>query len=306
MDNKSSIIFSEICQGYSKVQNFYIKHPSFAEYFMLRVNYDKYIARAEKNGVLKQDDAIKEAILKKWWGAEDEKRIQIFYEWIEKQEKMVKKMNLPRDIIPAQEAIEKDRAILETYLIQRKKIIGTTAEEYALNRFNGDAISKFFYSDENLTQKLDEDYVDEQFDFLSKEYHNFLLRLDECEIKFIAAGGFFLNQLSIFGDDISGYFGVPVAKQTKYQFELLKYSKFIQCRIRNLTMENIDISNDIYSDPQKLIKFCETDHKSPKQHSGKPNTTTIGANFDHSKPIAPNNLLKKATDSGGSFAVENL
>lgn len=280
MDNQGKLLFSEIVNGFSRAQNYYISHPSYSEYFELLNKYEKHLARAVKNGILTQQEAVNRAIENDWWAIEDEKRIQNFYPWIENQEKTFKKLNLERDKKPFQEQIKKDKAILETYLLERKRLIGTTAEEYAMNRFNNDAISRFFYKDLTLTQRLDEDEIDEQFDFLSREYHNFVLRFDDENIKLIAAGGFFLNQLSIFGDDISDYFGVAPAKMTKFQFELLKYAKFIQCRIRNLTMDNITIDDEIYADPEKLIKFCEATHKkNDSPGPAKENTVTHTANF---------------------------
>src|SRR6478736_2858849 len=240
MENDSKLLYSQICDGFSPIKigpsTYYLKHPNYAEFFGLAINQDKYLAEAKEAGILTQEEAIANIVQKGWWDKGNEHRINLFEEEIIRCDKTLKAMNLERDKIGVRKNKKKAQAILETYLIDRRKLTNITAEEYAANKVNKDAISEFFYKDKNLTIRIEDDLSDEDFGYFEKAYANFLTRFDLHNIKIIAAGGFFRSLLFLFDEDVSQFFGRPASQLTRFQSDLLTYGKIYLNKIRSAQM----------------------------------------------------------------------
>lgn len=279
-------IYSEIVNGFSKIEAknnlFYFKHPTFAEHFSIYSNYDIILAEAQNRGLGTEKEQLEYAISEGWWSSEKESEINILNKTINNLIKTKNKLVLPsqKDSIDSQ--IKRSKAILTTFLKERKDIIRYTAEDYANEKFLDEIVVFSTYRNKELTEKAfsNENYYhlpDEDVEKIRQAHNKNLFTFSFKNLKLIAASGFFQNLIYL-NDDSLGFWGKPCSLCTKYQIDILIYGKMYKNLIKNYSENGKPISDEILEDPEKFIEWVDNQSNTNSKPNFKKNSKSNSAN----------------------------
>lgn len=279
-------IYSEIVNGFSKVETknnlFYLKHPTFAEHFNIYSNYDIILTDAQSRGLGTEKEQLEHAILEGWWSSEKESEINILNKTINNLIKTKSKLVLPsqRDSIESQ--IKRNKAILTSFLKERKDIVSYTAEDYANERFLDEIAIVSTYKNKELTEKAfsNNSYYnlpDEDIEKIRQAHNKNLFTFSFKNLKLIAASGFFQNLIYL-NDDSLGFWGKPCSLCTKYQIDILIYGKMYKNLIKNYSENGKPVSDEILEDPEKFIEWADNQSNTNSKSNFKKNSKSNSVN----------------------------
>lgn len=282
MEEKSSFnyeeLFNEIISGYTlyKINNYniYFKHPSLAENFSINSKYKNLIDQAIEKGLPTEKQKIEEAIDGGWWTSKKESEIKILQKSKANLIKTKLGMRFPTEKKAIDKQIKKVDSILITLIKERNEILNYTAEDYANNRFVDELIIYYTYKDSNLINKFFiniDDYYDLEEDFFEKlknTFHHFQKKINDLQIKLLAASGFFQN-LVFLTDNPEIFWGKKLLDCTKYQTDVLLYGKLYRNTIKSYAENGSPVPDNILEDPEKFIGWLEEQNKAHKKSMSK-------------------------------------
>ncbi len=147
---------------------------------------------------------------------------------------------------------------VEIKALEDKKggLFGLTVESYCQKKLNELYIFNSFYKDKKTEIPL---YSEEDFDFLDQEelqslvslYHAATIDINSQNIKKIALLPFFQNYYGLCEDNLSDFFGMPVARLSFFQNELGSYGRYFKSILSSSERPPADVA----ADPEKLIDW---------------------------------------------------
>lgn len=251
--------FAEIVRGYSETffkKKVYIKHFNILDQSQIdQVYLDNYeLAKSKKS--LTEKDRLDLLIKQGDWSLEKEKGIENIKRTLDAIIQNKKRAVVPSQLRALKEQEDRERKELEKILQDRAELIGSTCESFAEKRSNDFYVFNSLYKDSSLEDRF---FTEEEFDELSELETNFLVgsynkaMSFHAHLKKIALSPFFQNLLSLSSEDAYSFFGVPVAKLTHYQSELLLYGRYFKSLLEN----NQNIPPEMRDDPDRLVDFIQ-------------------------------------------------
>jgi hypothetical protein len=282
VEEKSSLnyeeLFYEIISGYTLYKinnlNIYFKHPSLSENFSINSKYKNLLESGVNKGLPTEKQKIEEAIEGGWWTSKKESEIKILQKSKANLLKTKLSMRFPTEKKAIDKQIKKVDSILITLIKERNEIVNYTAEDYANNRFVDELIMLYTYKDNELKNKFFsnlDDYYDLEEDFFEKlknTFHFFQKKINDLQIKLLAASGFFQN-LVFLTDNPEIFWGKKLLECTKYQTDVLLYGKLYRNTIKSYAENGSPIPDNILEDPEKFIGWLEDQNKSHKKSINK-------------------------------------
>lgn len=316
-----SQIFTDISLGYSSFilngKKFFVKHFTLPEQFSLNSGRKIFLEDAASLGLERETDQVKFSIEQGWWSKENEEKIAAFRKTVTNLRKTREKLlyKSQKDSIDVQ--IKKFEAMLVSLLHDRSGFIIYSCDSYADKKIQEEFFRRILFKDKDLLEPwfndpedfegLDADFVENLYLEINKISLSF--KLDN--IKRVAASGFFQN-LIFLADTSYEFWGKPVSECSKYQNDLLLYGKSYRNFVKNQAENGKALSEDIISDPEKLISFIENYNPNSKKPVGKKTksenavSSYVGATKEDLKELGVKvekvkglSLLDMAKKSGG-------
>jgi hypothetical protein len=220
------MVYQEIIEGCSySPKGFFIKHLCEIEQIEVTRKRLEFINKYVEQGIPTEDERFLYITQNEEWTATQEGDILAYRQTIADNEKLI------HSIIPEQQSaikniIEEHKKNLFALLMERKLLIGTTAEELASKDETAFMSYLSLYGDRQCTQPIFNKWED--FENLEEtEMSNYidaiddvLVKLQEPNIRKISALPFFLNAFSYCKEDIAAFIGKPISRLTNYQIHL--------------------------------------------------------------------------------------
>ena len=271
-------IYYDIINGhsYDNENDVYIKHFSEIENSEIINKKSYFFEKFKKDGIPTFQDKLNELIKNGEWNQDDEDEILSYKLQISDNEKHVQTI-IPIQRPAIEQVIKNTKNKLTQKLIERKSLIGSTAEDFSENKVENYFLYYTLYKDKELKIKLFDNYEElENLDFLEvKKFfdlvNNKLKEFNENTIYKVSIMPFFLNVFSYCKDNIYAFLGKPICQLTSYQTLLLSLGQ------RNLMV----LSNAKGSPPEifevkdinEIIRFYDQEYsllksKNSSQESG--------------------------------------
>ena len=253
-------IFRDVVRGHSvshyEGKRIYIKHLGINE----QVDIDDYriehLESAKKRGIPTEEEVLSLLDEEGDWTKADEKEIHDEEKFIEGLIENKSGLYLQSQLDKQDEAINSAREKLGKKVLQRRSLLGNTAEEYAEKRCIDLYIIKSFYYDVNWQKAV---FTEESFDELSStELNNvsviynqlFDVYKDENFQKMVLED-FYGPYMQCCKQPID-FFGKATTLLTHYQLRLYSYT----IMFKNILDSPEEIPWSIRKDPQKLIDWA--------------------------------------------------
>ncbi len=260
--------FVDVCNRYSTAtlngSPIYIRHLSHREY----LEYDNlsalFSAEAQAKGAPSHENRLAELISKGLWSNDREQDIATRRETITRFEDGKKQLPIPSMVKKQEEQIAQMRKDLDLILIEKGDKMGITAEVYAQQRLNDHYIVFNLFKDAALTQPL---YDNAAFEDLSDTDVEIIMRvykvaIDPCadaSLKTLSVQDFFIGYYNLCADDLSSFFGIPIAQMTYYQVRLGNYARYFKSLAENTDLTKL--TREQRADPAEIERAHSTQQK---------------------------------------------
>lgn len=292
--------FSDIARGYSSAflgkKRLYIKHLSHHDQVDLDVLYKSFLDEGIADGLESEKDVLKRLAEDGVWTAQDEKELVEL-------EAVIERLAEGKKVLYRKSEIDNQNKEIAEYrkkftLKQRQKIqfLGLTAESFAEKKINEYYIIESFFEDDKFTKKY---LSDEMFDNLSDKeineivgvYNQEMEVIGDKNIKLLAIQNFFQLYWSLSGDNLHGFFGVPICDLTYAQIKLSSYGR----TFKDIMAKASTLPDDIREDPDKILDYIRAGENAKEKMEGKSSqgpkedgavaSTLIGAKSEDYKSI---------------------
>lgn len=323
------ILYAEIINGYSrgevKIDNnkslvFYYRHPRHSELFELERITQTTMKEAVEMGLFTFDEALSFVMNEGWWTQEDEADLSYNQAMLKRHKDTLRVMTTKKDRDEVDRLIAPVESKISELLTRRAEYMPQTAESYANKKTNELHITKFLYKDPEFTTPLfdDDDFymLDSKVSYLLQlEYFNLIDFFSYENIQKLASSVMFQNFLYVGGETTSDFYGIPVTKVSRYQFELFLSGQNFKNIIKNCATMERDMPENLFGNPEGMNKHYEmvksaweSKHKINKNNGGNGATgvSRVGATPEESRMIhggEANNggLLAAARKNGGKL-----
>ena len=253
--DKLRLIYKDIIRGssYSETEKFHVRHLSeldnidITNYKIRQFNY--YL----ENQLMSEEQKVKWLIENEEWTKQQEDQIVSLKYIISDNLKNIDKI-IPEQRAGIQLMINQKKDELANLLIEKKALMGITADEYsekdAIHFFtylsmyrDMEGKSPYFASFEEF-----EDCSDEAIKRYVNEIDSILKPFTESQIRKISALPFFLNPFSYCKDSVTSFLKIPMHKVTNYQMLLL-----------SLGSRNINILSQSEGQPPEFLDKDDLD-----------------------------------------------
>lgn len=249
-------VYGEVCRGYSEItwrgQTVYVAHLTTFDQTDIDAAQCAAFDEAVARGVKTEAQRLKWLSDNKIWTSTDEIDLSKQRSYVENLEKTYSKaaLKLQRDAVMVQ--LVEARAGLNKLTNRRFRAIDLTAERVAEQKVQYEYIRLSFYHDAALKNRI---FTRESLRGLSDRDSDDLLiayvevndRVSGESIRRISVQSFFANQLSLCGEAVHTFFGVPIVDLTLYQSNLLVYGRYYRS-----VFENHKVPKEIADDPDKV------------------------------------------------------
>lgn len=324
----AEILYSEIINSYSrgevkisdnKTLTFYYKHPKHSELFELEKITQATMKEAVEMGLFTFDAALSFIMAEGWWTQEEETELSFNQDVLKRHNDTLRAMTIKRDRDEVEKLIAPVESKITELLTRRAEYMPQTAESYANKKTNELHITKFLYKDPEFTTPLfdDDDFymLDSKISYLLQlEYFNLIDFFNYENIQKLASSVMFQNFLYVGGETTSDFYGIPVTKVSRYQFELFLSGQNFKNIIKNCSTMERDMPENLFGNPEGMNKHYEmarsaweSKHKINKgNNSGASGVSRVGATPEESRMIhggEANNggLLAAARKNGGKL-----
>lgn len=267
MDNNLKLIFSEILQGSSQFLHGdnirYIKHLNNLDISSIDIFRENRYQYALSNGVSKYEDKLNTIISEKLWSKEKEREIEEMQNFLINLRHSKSKYTLDRD----KQSIDKEIKMYEEksfdLILERGKLIGKTAEQYAERKVNEYYLFLSIFKDAALTQRL---FTQEDFDELDEymlidllmAYNKRMALFNHLMFKKISLSPIFSNLFHLSDNDPYKFYGKPIIQLTFYQIEIFQHGKQFKYILDN---SKIQPPVEIMNNPDKLVEWFDSSNR---------------------------------------------
>ena len=312
-------LVGEAFDGYTEVtfQNkpVYIKHVNIRDQRYLHKYYEKYRQIAISKGLQEEEDRIKQVLADGIWEEKDDLKIESLQFEVENLKRTVRGLFLPSQKEAMQKSIEEKLKEKEELEINRKEVMGQTAEDYASQRSADEILRFLLFKNKELTENL---YSEEEFGELEiwevaelgKIHADIQARLSDSQIQQAVLRPFFTMYLSLC-EDAYGFYQKPITELTIYQLRVVLFGKMFY----NIFQYTDDIPEEIKQDPKKLIDFSDAQRNKDSNNKGgiredADASSVFGATKEDIKAIKGEantvSLREEAAKHGGKLNMEQM
>ncbi len=217
------MVYQEIIEGCSYSPNgFFIKHLCDLEQIELTRKRIEFVNRYIEAGVPLEEERVKHLKENGDWSNEKDEDIKAYRQTLADNEKSLSNI-IPQQQEPIRRMMDQHKKELIALMIERKMLIGTTAEELSDRDSTVFLAYLSLYKDRECKQKLFPNWED--FEALeedeSQKYlraiDDAIARISEKNVKKIGCLPFFLNAFSYCKDSIHTFIRKPICELTNYQ-----------------------------------------------------------------------------------------
>lgn len=254
----------DILKGYSKAlfnnQSIYIKHMdslSSGEIDLKKQEfYDKAISKKLPSLKDQEEYILKENL----WSEEKNKEIEKIKEYLIGLKKTKSKLFRNADLEVINNQIKQESTKLLKLNLEKKELIGFTAEDYANKKINEYYMYISIYKDEELKKNFFSESEFEELENLDitnlvELYNNTLSNFNEKNLKKISLLNSHLTLFNASDDNPYHMYGKSIINLTFYQIETFSYAKFFK---NQLSYAKHKPSDEYFEDPDKLIEWLES------------------------------------------------
>jgi hypothetical protein len=324
------IIFSEIIKGYSKKNingtgTLFFKHINNQDSAEIDIYNQQFLEKAKSMGLPTHQEQEEYLIKEGLWEESKNKKISELKKFILNLKSTKSKLFLKSQLDQIGAEIDKNETELKALEMDKKALIGFTAEEYTAKKINEYYMYMSLYKSEDLKDKFFSEVDYEELDNkdivnLIKNYNEVNDKFNDLNLKKISLAGYFSNIFYLSQDDPYIFYGKPLVELSFYQIELFSYGRYFKNIIQNAKTRPPDY---LTQDPDKLIEWFEGSknveevlNKNSKI-SQKDNiaTSIVGATTEDLKRLGIKeekdtsntiDLAKEASKKGGKLDMQDL
>ena len=259
--------YGAIVRGYHtlnfKGQRMFLRHVSVLEQADLDEEYEKWFEAARKKGLATNDERCAILTREGFLTKVEEDALAVQQGKVEQIHRDKKVAYLPSQVKELGESLKQEEQALWTLQCDRLALIGTTAETFAqqkvdefyvvFNLFSSPDFEKRTFSDEEYDELAREDMV-----LLSGLYSEALSNVSADCIKRIALMPSFQEPFRLCKDDVSSFFGRPVARLSYFQIRLANYGAYF----KSILVNESQIPPHLLNDPDGLMDWVTGAHNS--------------------------------------------
>lgn len=286
-------IYADIIAGHTKAtilgRTAYLRHVTPVTQGRLDAEFLSSMEAVKKRGIHTEKERLEQLELQGLWGKAKEDELATATEYVSALEKTKASQVLPSQVEQLNAQLKEARNKLSVLIMERNSLIGGTAEQFATKQVNDThIIDNLFEDSEYKTLFFSKESFDaleqHEFDAASIELQRKLRVIDESSIKHIAISSFLQNALSLTGEHIIDFFGLPAVKLTSFQLDLLIYGRFF----RNILADSSKIPLDVVGDPDKLIDWHRASENAGElmKKTSSASVSLVGATKEDLKKIA--------------------
>ena len=229
------MVYQEIIDGSSPVKDFFVKHLSDVEFIDVTRKRLALFQKYKDDGIPTEEERLKVLRDSEEWTDQQESDIMAYRLTIADNEKSLISL-IPEQQVAIQQLLNEHKQSLRKLLIEKRNLIGATAEECSerdstafltfLSIFKDRECSRPMFSSWTEFEALPE----EQIEMYTQAMDEVLGRIHDLTIRTISALPFFLNAFSYTKENVSMFVNRPVSRLTNYQIHLFSLG------IRNLNI----------------------------------------------------------------------
>jgi hypothetical protein len=254
------------------------------------------------------------------WSEEKNKEIKKIKECVISLRKIKSKLFREEELININEQINNEENKLLNLNLEKKELIGFTAEDYANKKINEYYMFISLYKDTELKENF---FSQNEFDELEnvditklvKIYNDKLSIYNDKNLKKISLLNSHLTLFNISDDNPYYMYGKSIVYLTFYQIEIFGYAKYFK---NQLSYAKHKPADEYFEDPDKLIEWLESSknveellEKTSSSKADTVSTSIIGATKEDLKKAGLNesntiSLADEAKKKGGRLTMEDL
>ena len=326
IDNKNllRLYLVDILKGYSKTylndKTIYIKHMDSLSSGEVDIKKEEFYNKALKNKLPSLVDQEAYILKEELWSEEKNKEIKKIKEYVIGLRKTKLKLFREEELISINEQINNEEKKLLNLNLEKKELIGFTAEDYANKKINEYYMYISMYKDSHLKENF---FSENEFDELEyiditklvQIYNNKLAFYNDKNLKKISLLNTHLTLFNISDDNPYYMYGKSVIHLTFYQIEIFGYAKYFK---NQLSYSKHKPPDEYFEDPEKLIEWLESSknleellEKGSNSKADTVSTSIIGATKEDLKKAGLNesntiSLADEAKKKGGTLTMEDL
>ncbi len=251
-------IYAEIIRGASPTRigpNFlYIRHPSTVESAELEYKYEEFLKEAINSGIETSEEKEKYLISVGLWSNEKNLEILKWKEFLKSMAITKSKLLLKADIDGLNTQIQEGELQLLGLEMEKREILGLTAENYASQKFNDVTVLNSFFIDSGLKTlffQKHEEIDSSEINLYLENYSEVIHKFREENIKRLAIQPFFQNTYYLSENDIYKYYGKPIIDLTIYQISLFNLAGYYK---EALKAHGGEITDEILDNPDSFVE----------------------------------------------------
>lgn len=256
-------VYRDIVAGYSVIKKpfCYLKHLREIDLGALENKNDTILEELKAQGIPSEKEVLIALDSRGIWEKKDEENywqsISSIKDLQAEQRKIVSREQVEDLLKIINQRKEEVRKISE----ERDSHLRISAEYFVRKKSQEEIIKISFFKDEELKQPL---FNQDEFDNLDFKdlaiyfsiFNEFCDTVNELNIKKIATTPFFLNSLSLAGDDAQKFYGRPIVELSLYQCDLFNHGK-----LNRTILEQGDSSPpENYDDLDKIVLFFDANY----------------------------------------------
>jgi hypothetical protein len=265
--------FNDVTLGYSREtlmgRTVYIKHLGYGDQVENDTKRDEYFNEARTQGLSTAEQKIVALIERGDWSEAKEKEIKACKTQIENLiEGKKKNMKMPSLVKNYTEQIKKEEVLYTQRLTAKINALGLTCESYADRLLNDWYIYTNLFADKALTipffTQEEFDYITEpDMDVVAKTYNVAMEICGEPNLKKLTIQPFFQNYFGLTGDNLSQFFGKPIAQLTFFQIRVLS----LGAHFRHIfsSHDTSKFPEDVRNDPDLLTDYAAAANKGKEE-----------------------------------------
>lgn len=249
------VIYKEIIDGFSydEASNCFIKHLNDLENAeVVRIKSQVY-KKFKLDGLPDDQERLKQIMENEDWSTQKEAQIVDLKYLISDNEKNLPSILIPQQKLMIEKIVQEKRRELGSLLLEKRKLIGATANEFSEKEAFYYLIHFSIFNDRELKEKRFND-VSALTESEELEIHKYAEAIDRAHLKFsennikkISILSFFISPFSYCRESIHSFLGKPMCQITPYQSLLFSLGS------RNLgVLSNTEVEPPALLDDVKL------------------------------------------------------
>lgn len=320
--SKLKLIFVDIINGFShetlEGNKIYLKHLNTFDSGDIESVKDFFHKKAVKAGLPSRSDKLRYLETEDLWTSKEENEIKSIKNFITTLKNTKRKLFKSKDIDSINGQIKTEENKLDDLKLQRKKLIGFTAEDYSSKRSNEHIIYVSLYKDSSLKERLfsEKDFRDLEEEDLSKFGEIYLrnsVDFSSLNLKKIALLPFYKNIYNLSSDNPYFFYGKRVLDLSFHQIEVFCYARYFS----NILSQAKNPPEEYLENPDKLIEWADSSKNaeellnSNKTNSQADGRSLVGATKEDLERAGIKNeggvsIFDEAKKNGGSLSMEDM